>query len=652
MGFFVNAMLLRRCDGVFMNFYRNAYARLRLAAVLLTAMSVAAPVAAQQALARHRADSSAAASHLLEPEAVKPKAMETTAVWSAWGGDAEFQLDPVLQRDLQLEISVGQGRRQGDAVTLSGMNLGSLDFYAPYGNFERFMGGQLVYDVPMRFERAGYEVAFKRLFVEPRKGSRHPTLQFRDEQGRVLFFARQLHVYTAKNNDALVIERMDVHLTKTMAELLGLPLIENQFIGELSIRAHVNLPTGALRQGTDPACATRPLWTTQGAPLDLGMIDMGFVQDRGQITQPAGVFEIITPSSTLKNLLDVSGADIPWYEKFSGQFPPFNNDQHPYLIWNMYRFDGERMEQIGVSGAKHAFITVNVNCTLNCGGDGNIVWPGCEDVYGIGNNDSPEHLGPRAEVNPRTGVFTSTGSFFDEDGDGVQDNGSDLNGENRMQVLRADMEVAGAQYFVESWYVTRDDSNIFNSMGFQPVAPSNFEGDVWAYPADPFQVGAVMDHWVPPTADPASGRQNVTFSDLAAGIGHLKLAVRTEDLGGGQWRYHYTLMNYDIEHGLAGLRIPGFDGEAINATFHDPDHNASNDWVFAVNAGDILYQGPLDHPLLWGTAFSFSFTALDAPPVVRTVEVQLAAGAPQPSVSLSILAPSTPERIFSDGFEG
>lgn len=608
-----------------MKLVQYALAQLRLGLVWLMAL-VVSPVMAQQNV-------------------------EPSAVWSAWGGEAEFQLDPVIQRDLKLSIDVEQGRRQGNSVTLSGMNLGSLEFYAPYGNFESFMGGGLNYEAPMRFERGGQVVAFKRLFVEARQGTRHPALQFRDEQGRVLFFARQLHVYTAKNRDTLIIERMDVHFTKTMAQLLDLAPLENQFIGELSLRAHVNIPTAARLQGTDPACATRPLWTTQGAPLDLGMIDMGFVQDRGQVSQPAGIFEIITPSSTLKNLLGISGADIPWYEKFSGQFPPFDNDQHPYLIWNMYRFDGERMEQIGVSGAKHAFITVNVNCTLNCGGDGNIVWPGCEDVYGIGNNDSPEHLGPRSEVNPRTGVFFSTNSFFDQDGDGVQDNGSALNGENRMQVLRADMEVPGAQYFVESWYVTRDDINIFNSMGFQPVAPSNFEGDVWAYPAEPFQAGAVMDHWVAPTADPSSGRQNVTFSDLAAGIGHIKLAVRTEDLGNGQWRYNYTLMNYDIEHGVRGLVIPGFDGILSQASFHDPDHDNGNDWPVSVNDGDIRYQDVANNPLLWGTAYSFSFTADDAPPVQRAVEIQLGAGASSSSINLTILAPSTPERIFSDGFE-
>ena len=62
---------------------------------------------------------------------------------------------------------------------------------------------------------------------------------------------------------------------------------------------------------------------------------------------------VFTPSSELRNNvhsgsahstvtgdpIDTSSvlyaADIHWYAKFSGNFPPYNNDQHPYLIWNL-----------------------------------------------------------------------------------------------------------------------------------------------------------------------------------------------------------------------------------------------------------------------------------------------------------------------------
>jgi hypothetical protein len=53
---------------------------------------------------------------------------------------------------------------------------------------------------------------------------------------------------------------------------------------------------------------------------------------------------------------------VPWYSKFSGSFPPYNNDQHPFLVWNMYRVANGAIQQIGASGMKHAFLTINSNC--------------------------------------------------------------------------------------------------------------------------------------------------------------------------------------------------------------------------------------------------------------------------------------------------
>ena len=76
---------------------------------------------------------------------------------------------------------------------------------------------------------------------------------------------------------------------------------------------------------------------------------MGSVSDVVQLTTAEGTFELVAPSSSLVNLQGLDGADVPWFTKFTGPFPPYNNDQHPYLIWNMYRIDSNgKMEQIGV----------------------------------------------------------------------------------------------------------------------------------------------------------------------------------------------------------------------------------------------------------------------------------------------------------------
>lgn len=585
------------------------------------------------------------------PDTARAAISDPTTIWSAWGGGAEFKIHRSIPQDMQLEISAGDSRRQGNSVSWSGLNLGSLEFHAPQGQFEDFLNGAMAFDAPMTFERLGNKVSFDRLFIEPLHDGRYPMLQLRDDQGRVLFYARQIHVFTDNAKQRLVMERMDIHMTEALALLLGEPLFTNQYLGELELEANLNIPAGAQREVLGGTCAERPKWPTQGFRADVGLTDMGFLQDTGQVTVGPDTFEIITPSSSLKNLEGLDGADVPWYRKFMGDFPPHNNDQHPYLIWNMYRFVDNRMEQIGVSGLKHAFLTINVNCTLNCG-NSHILWPGCEDVYGIGNNDSDGDLGPRHEVNPRTGVFDSTGSFFDQNGDGVMDNSSSGNGENRMRVLRSDMQVPGAEYYFESWYIVRDDVDIFNSMGYHPVTPNNTSGNNWAYQLDAFKVGAVLDNWVSPSTDPATGSQNVTYQDLANDMGHFKLAVRTEDLGNGNWRYNYTMMNYDIEHGVTGISFPGFDGVTSSVLFHDPDQDAGNDWVAGSSGGSFGFNAPAANPMNWGTAYTFSFVAEGAPPVVQTIEVSMGAGAPQSTVTVDILAPGTPDLVLLDGFEG
>ncbi|MDA3934801.1 MAG: hypothetical protein PF630_10830, partial [Gammaproteobacteria bacterium] len=322
--------------------------------------------------------------------------------------------------------------------------------------------------------------------------------------------------------------------------------------------------------------------------------------------------------------------------------------------WNMYRVDSSgRMEQIGRSGIKHAFLTVNQNCTINCGNGGipgaggHILWPGCRDTYGVGNNDSAFDLGPRDEVNPLTGVFVSTGSFFDPNGDGQQENFSSELGENRMQVLRDDLQTAGAQYFFESWYVIRDDSNIFNSMGFNQVTPVNTSGNNWTYSQGAFNVGSVIDQWVAPATDPASGSQNVAFFNSR--VGHFKLAVHTTELGGGLFQYDYMLMNFDVSAGIAALTFDGVGGvEPGSTNFHDVDQDAGNDW--SVSTGPLRFAAAPGEQMPWGSGYTFSFVA--GPPVLGEVTVSVGDSGGIPSNRrIEILTATLPEVLLVDGFE-
>ncbi len=599
----------------------------------------------------------AMAGSLVERSAVS----NPTEIWSAWGGQAQFKFAPLVLRDLKLEISTPDQVIKGALsytaapVQMPIANLGSLAFHAPFGHFEGFVDGQLTINQPMSMRlHGGREVSWQTMIVSARETGDFPGLQIHDGNGNLLFTTANIHVYIDQIANQLTMERMDVSIAGELARRLGQPAFAGHYIGEMVLGAQLNVPDGALTEVRGGTCADRPKWPTEGFVADVGLTNMNTIQDVGSLSTAQGDFELVAPSSSLQNLQGLDGADVTWFQKFTGMFPPYNTDQHPYLIWNMYRVDSSgRMEQIGRSGIKHAFLTINVGCTINCGdggipgAGGHILWPGCRDTYGVGNNDSPGDIGPRDEVNPLTGVFVSTGSFFDQNGDGQQDNSSSALGENRMQVLREDLQTPGAQYFFESWYVIRDDSNIFNSMGFNQVTPDNTSGNNWSYNQGPFTVGAVIDEWVAPATDPATGSQNVAF--FSPSVGHFKLAVRTTDLGGGLFQYDYMLMNFDVNAGIAALTFDGVGSvEPGSVIFHDVDQDTGNDW--SVSTGPLRFTAAPGAQMPWGNGYTFSFIA--GPPVAGEVTVSIGDnGGATSNRRIEILTATQPEVLLVDGFE-
>jgi len=582
---------------------------------------------------------------------------DSTEIWSAWGGQVEIKLQQDILTDIQATVRAGGAQAPTTRLELQIANLGSMAFHAPAGHFAGFVDGSLTVDTGLRIERKGQSVAAGQLVIRPLAGKHFPSLEIVDGNGNRWFTATQIHLYTEPAQERLVMERMDLSLTPELAVRLGAPRLAGQFLGEMALTANLNIPAGAARAVRGDSCADRPKWATQGFPLDValtggagGGAGIGTVQDVGTITDNGDTLELIAPSSSLKNLMGLDGADVPWHEKFTGNFPPHDNDQHPYLVWNLYRVDGAgRMEQIGVSGIKHAFLTINFNCTINCS-NSHILWPGCEDVYGVGNNDNPADIGPRHEVNPRTGVFVSTGSFFDPDGDGDQENDSDAPGENRLQVLREDLETENADYLFESWYVIRDDMNIFNSMETRPVTPVNNFGNSWDYDLESgpegFGNGPAIDEWVDPATDPATGAQNVLVDDQR--IGRFKLAVRTQDLGGGMFRYTYMLMNFDVEREIDELLLTSSAEAASDYRFNDVDRDSGNDWPLTEDAGGTRFTAPAGNPIPWGAGYTFSFVTPIAPGN-GVAEVNVPGEGPQ---TVNILVPDQLAEVFLvDGFE-
>src|SRR5690606_33082994 len=122
-------------------------------------------------------------------------------------------------------------------------------------------------------------------------------------------------------------------------------------------------------------------------------------------------------------------------------------------------------------------------------------------------------------------------------------------------------------FLFDSWYIARDDINIYNSMATKTVNPQ-FSGSQWTLAAESgYRLGGAIDRWV----DPSSPGANAKNTELDAPEAHAKVAVKAFDLGNGDWRYEYAVMNFDFaraetsgsEPNLRVISNKGFDAFSV-----------------------------------------------------------------------------------------
>lgn len=558
-------------------------------------------------------------------------------VWIARGATTTLQFHAELLADLGLEIRRVEPREASHADSLSFVapKPWNLTFRAAGGGFEDFLGGGLRH-------RGGFELAWRGGAVslvgfEVRPGSRPQTLEVLDGDGVKLFDVHHIHYEMDLEGRSLELRHMDVSISRELAARLGEPRREGLVIAAMRLTAAVEPPAGVfLPQG---AC-TDPRWPTEpGFDADVALTAISNVQ---QTAREPGVQVAITPDATLAN---VGTADVPWYEKFLGNFPPYGNDQHPFLVWALYRIRDGRIEQLGQSEIKHAFFSINSGCS--CFGD-NILWVGCGDTYSVTTNMSRAWLAPRGEVTAHTGVWARCGSHFDLDCNDIEDfQHAHDSFEHRMAVREADLQTTGSTYFLEAWYVVRDDIDIFNSMGYRQLTPT-LVGDVWDFDfVGGFVQGPVVEAWVPSIGPPAGALNTV----VRRPDGHLQVAVRTVAVGGGRYRYDYAVMNHDFDRRIDAFSVPLTAGDAPQQIeFRDLDADPGNDWQASVDARSITWRSPGEAAALdWGTLFSFRFELTRAP-VATAVRLGIVEPGADEEISVAGLGP-TPVEMFSDGFE-
>jgi hypothetical protein len=218
--------------------------------------------------------------------------------------------------------------------------------------------------------------------------------------------------------------------------------------------------------------------------------------------------------------------------------------------------------------------------------------------------------------------------------------------DRRMVVAEPELDVVGASYWLDAWYLIRDDVNIFNSMARVAVNPVfNSGSSMWGFTPGATSSGPAIDAWVAPGTSTASSAH--VRSDT--GQGEYSLAVKVHDLGGGNRRYVYALMNFDFDAGFDRLALPLPQGVTVsNFGFADADTSAANDWTAAITCGELVWTAPPVGELDWGLMATFYFETV-AEPVAGAV--RLSAGNSAENFEVPILALSPTDLIICDGFE-
>jgi hypothetical protein len=559
-----------------------------------------------------------------------------STAWPAGPGRAEFELRGDYLKDFGIEVVQG-GRIQSERLTTAiQINTGRLWAWVPYGNFEAFNAGQLEATSDFVLRRGDFEADFTELVLVPSQGRRRAQLLMLDRSGNHLATITHPHAAVHPAQGKLRFHSSDVQGSDWLFTQLGLPELGRTILGQLSLSLALDVPANADLSGTSPdrgglSCQDRPFWPQDNAKrppdrpehlVDVELVAISTVQYQG--TETATDRVKVAPSATLRS---VGFGDAAWEEKFGelGPYPFEPRDQHPFLVWNMYRIDDGRIEQLGASGVKHAWLTINFRCAQNGGincGNNNILWPGCEDVYGAGTNDNNRDQGPRDEIFASDGLFFSSPSFFDPGGIGSQTNDAG-SFENRLMINDTDLQAADADYFLDSWYVVMHDIDIWNSMGYHSIDPSPVGGG-WGFgPLGPFTSSTPLSEWIPfPATDPNESHVSVVVDgptpDAAYPAnqpdGHFRVLARAEDLGNGKFLYRYAVMNFDFDQGFSEFEVPLPEGAVVSDTYMGGPYDVlTTPWSVAIEDTAVRFTAPDGEKLPWFTLYNFEVTVDRAP---------------------------------------
>lgn len=456
--------------------------------------------------------------------------------------------------------------------------------------FQGFTAGSLRHRGGFRLRGAAGTFDFSSLELRP--GKKPSSLELIDAYGVALLATVDAQWELDAGRGLLRYLNADLRILPAFAQRLGDARYAGVTVGVLALDATLRIGPVPPRPRAAAGAAAPPPCGDWSGVIDVALVDMSNIGQGGTAVVNGRPVVVVLPSAELRN---VGTANVPWYSKFTnlGQ-PPY--DQHPFLVWQMVRSSAGILEPIGRSDLKHAFLTSNDGCTPGACTDPHILGLGCSDNYNTVSNNTFSALAPRAEVTASTGVWSHCGGIpthFDTNGDCIQDfsGAGETSFTHGMKVAETDLTVSGASYFVEAFYIVRDDSNIFNTMGYRQVAPA--KPSIWTFPnAGPYIQGPAINAWVNPVVPGPNADNRV----LDTGEGHVQLAVRVTDVPGspGRKRFAYALQNHDFDRRIRSFHVPFNTGGGVieNVFYSDGDGFAANDWTWTVDATGITWTVP------------------------------------------------------------
>ncbi len=592
--------------------------------------------------------------------------------WIVRRGSAavSFDLPAIGKHGLRIGEIDGIGSALlGDSVQWAfGINPDStLTFSVVENSLSEFLGGEILLIGKLGLIVGDAEYSLDELSITPAGGDPPLALWLAEPAGTENPGLRMHRVKTGFDpaTQMLTLRSPELHVSPELAQIMGDPELVNVVIGSMTIRAKaewvggVQPEIGVGDDIVDEASGSR----TASGNLFRGP-DMTFCQlyGLGQYGRSGDIVGLSVATTSW----NVGDQDLMWFN--------IPDEEHPYIVMNLFRLKDDRFEQIGQSHIKHGFYALGSHqcggpsCTYESGhGPGDWLGTGCTDTYGAGLNASQSGLGPKYEVDPWAGYWYYPGSHMQ----GSHGHDGQIN--HRLQVHDSDLnppQNPDATYYSEGYYVVLDDVNAMNSAAWKEVTiTSGAPGGTWYFGMSGSgtfpNTGYALDAWT--GAQQTILAQQIPVIEFVSPDGRCQLGAKATDLGDGQWHYEYALLNIDMDRQVGSFSIPiPANTEVSNVEFHAAEHhgepvNTADDdavpidnapWTIAVSA-DAVTWSTTTNPVRWGTLYNFRFDA-DVSPGDAVVSLGMfRAGIPAEVTGLTVgpllaCPPTTPD-LDGDG---